>query len=85
MLCRASLYTRRVPVSASNTSAHGRVIEPPFHEDRAGVVLAVTKLLELSGLTTVHVCHGGLLLPRAVEAWVKKQAAKLHVAREAVR
>jgi hydroxyacylglutathione hydrolase len=61
---------------------HGRVIEPPFHEDRPGVVRAVTKLLELGDLGMVHVCHGGPLLPRAVEAWITKMSAALHVARE---
>jgi len=57
---------------------HGRVIEPPFHEDRPGVVRAVAKLLQLGNLETVHVCHGGPLLPRDVRAWVTQMSSLLH-------
>jgi hydroxyacylglutathione hydrolase len=57
---------------------HGRVIEPPFHEDRPGVLRSVARLLQLDNLKMVHVCHGGPLLPRDVGAWVTKVSAQLH-------
>jgi len=56
---------------------HGRVIEPPFHEDRPAVLRSVAKLLQLGNLERVHVCHGGPLLPRAVEAWLTRRSARL--------
>jgi hydroxyacylglutathione hydrolase len=57
---------------------HGRVIEPPFHEDRPRVLRSVAKLLQLGNLERVHVCHGGPLLPRAVEAWVMRRSSLMH-------
>jgi hydroxyacylglutathione hydrolase len=55
---------------------HGRVIEPPFHEDRRGVVAAVAALLALGELRTIHVCHGGPLRPRAVERWLARRVRR---------
>jgi hydroxyacylglutathione hydrolase len=54
-------------------ACHGRVIEPPFHEDRPGVVRAVARLLQLDDVRTLHVCHGGPLQPHDVRAWLTRQ------------
>jgi hydroxyacylglutathione hydrolase len=56
---------------------HGRVIEPPFHEDRPAVVRAVSRLLELGDVRKMHVCHGGPVAPRDVAAWARRTAAEL--------
>ena len=56
---------------------HGRVIEPPFHEDRVTVIQAAERLLALDGLTKIHVCHGGPLSAENVSRWVRRAKAKL--------
>jgi glyoxylase-like metal-dependent hydrolase (beta-lactamase superfamily II) len=43
-----------------------------------GVWRSVAKLLQLGNLETVHVCHGGPLLPRDVRAWVTQMSSLLH-------
>ncbi len=55
---------------------HGRVIEPPFHEDRATVIQAAERLLALDGLTKIHVCHGGPLSAENVRRWVRRAKAE---------
>src|SRR5687767_13325006 len=61
---------------------HGRVIEPPFHEDRPAVLGALSKLLELGDIATIHVCHGGPLRPREVRAFLSRLAAELGLSEE---
>jgi len=61
-------------------ACHGRAIEPPFHEDRPGVVRALAKLLRLGDLETLHVCHGGPLSRGAAEAWQHQMARRLGLA-----
>jgi hydroxyacylglutathione hydrolase len=51
---------------------HGRVIDPPFHDDIARVHAAVGELLAVEGLHTFHVCHGGPLRPRDVDGWLAR-------------
>jgi len=60
-------------------ACHGRAIEPPFHEDRPGVVRALAKLLRLGDLETLHVCHGGPLSRRTAAAWQRQMAKALHL------
>jgi len=64
-------------VGIGGLAFHGRVIEPPFHEDRATVIRAAERLLALGGLTTIHVCHGGPLDPENVTRWVRRAKAAL--------
>ena len=54
---------------------HGRVIDPPFHDDFARVRTAVAELLALDGLRAFHVCHDGPLRPRDVERWLARSAS----------
>lgn len=51
---------------------HGRVIDPPFHDDITRVHAAVGELLAIEGLHTFHVCHGGPLRPRDVDSWLAR-------------
>jgi hypothetical protein len=46
------------------------------------VLRSVAKLLQLGNLERVHVCHGGPLLPRAVEAWLRRRSARLRSSEE---
>jgi hypothetical protein len=55
---------------------HGRVIDPPFHEDEVGVVRALAKLMSLGDIANVHVCHGGPLRAKDVAAWVRRRAGR---------
>jgi hydroxyacylglutathione hydrolase len=64
-------------VGIGGIAFHGRVIEPPFHEDRATVVESAERLLALDGLTTIHVCHGGPLSVKSVTRWVRRAKAEL--------
>ena len=64
-------------IGIGGIALHGRVIEPPFHEDRPAVLRALSKLLELGDIQTIHVCHGGPLLPRDVRAFITRLAARL--------
>lgn len=61
-------------VFIGGVARHGHVIEPPFHEDPAGVLEAVGRLLGLEPLTKIHVCHGGPLAPSDVAAWVRRRS-----------
>jgi glyoxylase-like metal-dependent hydrolase (beta-lactamase superfamily II) len=51
---------------------HGRPVWPPFHEDKPQVLASLRRLLQLPGLRTVHVCHGGPLQPKAISRWLAK-------------
>ena len=51
---------------------HGRPVWPPFHENKPEVLASLGRLLNLPGLRTVHVCHGGPLRPEAVSRWLAK-------------
>jgi len=56
---------------------HGRVIDPPFHEDRAAVMRATAELLAIDNLETVHVCHGGPLTPGNIARWFERERRRL--------
>jgi glyoxylase-like metal-dependent hydrolase (beta-lactamase superfamily II) len=64
-------------VGIGGLAFHGRVIEPPFHEDRATVIQAAERLLALGGLTKIHVCHGGPLGADNVGRWVRRAKSEL--------
>jgi glyoxylase-like metal-dependent hydrolase (beta-lactamase superfamily II) len=64
-------------VGIGGLAFHGRVIEPPFHEDRATVIQAAERLLALAGLTKIHVCHGGPLGAENVGRWVRRAKSEL--------
>jgi hypothetical protein len=51
---------------------YGRPVWPPFHEDKPQVLASLRRLLQLPGLRTVHVCHGGPIQPNAVSRWLAK-------------
>ena len=51
---------------------HGRPIWPPFHEDKPQVLASLRQLVQLPGLRTVHVCHGGPLEAAAISRWLTK-------------
>jgi hydroxyacylglutathione hydrolase len=51
---------------------YGRPVWPPFHEDKPQVLASLRRLLQLPGLRTVHVCHGGPLQPEAIGRWIAK-------------
>jgi hypothetical protein len=38
----------------------------------AAVLASLRRLLQLPGLRTVHVCHGGPIQPKAVSRWLAK-------------
>jgi glyoxylase-like metal-dependent hydrolase (beta-lactamase superfamily II) len=69
-------------VGIGGIAFHGRVIEPPFHEDRPAVLRALARLLQLGDLATLHVCHGGPLRPADVATWLTRTAARLHMTEE---
>jgi len=56
---------------------HGRVIDPPFHDDISRVHAAVAELLAVEGIHTFHVCHGGPLRPRDVDRWLSRATRSL--------
>jgi len=72
-------------IGIGGIALHGRVIEPPFHEDRAAVHGALSKLLELGDVETIHVCHGGPLRPHDVRAFLPRLAAELRLCGELAR
>jgi glyoxylase-like metal-dependent hydrolase (beta-lactamase superfamily II) len=69
-------------IGIGGIALHGRVIEPPFHEDRPAVLRALSKLLDLGDIGTIHVCHGGPLRPRDVRAFLPRLAAELGLSAE---